>query len=199
MEKTYTTKQGDAWDAIAFRVYGDVKYTGFLMQANFPHLDTFVFDAGWSSKRRTCRRTTTWPTRRSGGPPHEDTESGNGSDLERRGRHQQNGGLQGHRDLYGRGQRRGGQPEISMNDRDRQWTTAWMPKTGDTLTAAIKVYDWDREGDNRTLDCGFLSWTITVFRGGPLPGPFPPCRCRRTALFGKQSGQRPGKRPPCRP
>ena len=21
-------------------------YTGFLMQANFPHLDTFVFDAG---------------------------------------------------------------------------------------------------------------------------------------------------------
>ena len=27
-------------------MYGDVKYTGFLMQANFPHLDTFVFDAG---------------------------------------------------------------------------------------------------------------------------------------------------------
>lgn len=46
MEKTYTTKQGDAWDAIAFEVYGDVKYTGFLMQANFKHLDTFVFDAG---------------------------------------------------------------------------------------------------------------------------------------------------------
>lgn len=46
MEKTYTTKQGDAWDAIAFEVYGDVKYTGFLMQANFLHLDTFVFDAG---------------------------------------------------------------------------------------------------------------------------------------------------------
>ena len=46
MASTYTTKQGDAWDAIAFHVYGDVKYTGFLMQANFPHLDTFVFDAG---------------------------------------------------------------------------------------------------------------------------------------------------------
>lgn len=40
-------------------------------------------------------------------------------------------------------------------------------ETGDTLTAAIKVYDWEREGDNRTLDCGFSSWTITVFRGGP--------------------------------
>ena len=46
MEKTYTTKQGDAWDDIAFQVYGDVIYTGFLMQANFPHLDPFVFDAG---------------------------------------------------------------------------------------------------------------------------------------------------------
>ena len=46
MASTYTTKQGDAWDAIAFQVYGDVKYTGFLMQANFPHLDPVVFDAG---------------------------------------------------------------------------------------------------------------------------------------------------------
>ena len=31
MEKTYTTKQGDAWDAIAFQVYGDVIYTGCLL------------------------------------------------------------------------------------------------------------------------------------------------------------------------
>lgn len=46
MGNTYTTQQGDAWDAIAFRVYGDVKYTGWLMQNNFPHLDAFVFDAG---------------------------------------------------------------------------------------------------------------------------------------------------------
>lgn len=46
MENTYTTKQGDAWDAIAFKVYGDVKYTGWLMQNNFPHLDIFVFEAG---------------------------------------------------------------------------------------------------------------------------------------------------------
>ena len=46
MENTYTTKQGDTWDLIAHRVYGDVKYTGWLMQNNFPHLDTFVFDAG---------------------------------------------------------------------------------------------------------------------------------------------------------
>lgn len=46
MEHSYTTKQGDAWDAIAFRVYGDVCHTAWLMQHNFLHLDTFVFDAG---------------------------------------------------------------------------------------------------------------------------------------------------------
>ena len=46
MADTYTTRQGDAWDAIAFRVYGSEKYTGWLMENNHPHLDTFVFDAG---------------------------------------------------------------------------------------------------------------------------------------------------------
>lgn len=43
---TYTTIQGDVWDAVAFKVYGDVKYTGLLMQANFKLLDIFIFSAG---------------------------------------------------------------------------------------------------------------------------------------------------------
>lgn len=46
MEATYTTRAGDAWDLIAYRVYGDVKYTGWLMAHNFHLLDVFVFDAG---------------------------------------------------------------------------------------------------------------------------------------------------------
>lgn len=46
MGQTYITKQGDAWDKIAFEVYGDEKYTGWLMQNNFHLLDIFVFDAG---------------------------------------------------------------------------------------------------------------------------------------------------------
>lgn len=45
-DKTYTTIQGDAWDAIAYRVYGDESYTGWLMQHNLPLLDTLVFGAG---------------------------------------------------------------------------------------------------------------------------------------------------------
>lgn len=43
---TYTTKQGDMWDMIAYKVYGSEEYTTYLMQANFPLLDTFIFDAG---------------------------------------------------------------------------------------------------------------------------------------------------------
>lgn len=46
MERTYTTRQGDAWDAIAYRVYGSEKYTGFLMENNLQHLDIFVFGPG---------------------------------------------------------------------------------------------------------------------------------------------------------
>lgn len=46
MAKTYTTKQGDAWDLIAYRVYGSEAYTGWLMQNNFAHLDTMIFGAG---------------------------------------------------------------------------------------------------------------------------------------------------------
>jgi phage tail protein X len=46
MAGTYTTRQGDAWDAIAHQVYGSVKYTGWLMEHNHQHLDTFRFPAG---------------------------------------------------------------------------------------------------------------------------------------------------------
>lgn len=46
MENTYITQQGDTWDMIAFRVYGSEECAGFLMQSNFKHVDTFIFDAG---------------------------------------------------------------------------------------------------------------------------------------------------------
>ncbi len=46
MAQTYTTQQGDAWDLIAYRVYGSESYTGWLMQHNFEYLDTMIFGAG---------------------------------------------------------------------------------------------------------------------------------------------------------
>lgn len=42
----YITTQGDTWDFIAKKVYGDEKYLDYLMVNNFPLLDYFVFPAG---------------------------------------------------------------------------------------------------------------------------------------------------------
>lgn len=60
--------------------------------------------------------------------------------------------------------------DISIQDRGRQWITAWLPVTGDTLTAAIKVSDWEQEGDNRTLTCGFFVLDNFGFQGWPVTG-----------------------------
>ena len=43
---TYTTVQGDTWDLIAFRVYGDESLANVLMESNYPYLDFFVFPEG---------------------------------------------------------------------------------------------------------------------------------------------------------
>ena len=42
----YKTLQGETWDIIAKKVYGDEKYADFLMANNFPLLDVFIFSAG---------------------------------------------------------------------------------------------------------------------------------------------------------
>lgn len=43
---TYTTIQGDKWDSIAYKVYGDTKFTDVLIEANIEHRDIFIFSAG---------------------------------------------------------------------------------------------------------------------------------------------------------
>ena len=44
--KTYTTMQGDAWDAIAYRLWGEERLFMELIKANPEHLDTVLFPAG---------------------------------------------------------------------------------------------------------------------------------------------------------
>uniref|UniRef100_A0AAU8B575 Tail protein n=1 Tax=Dulem virus 34 TaxID=3145752 RepID=A0AAU8B575_9CAUD len=60
--------------------------------------------------------------------------------------------------------------DISIHDRETQWTTAWVPITGDTLSATIKALDWTQEGDNRVLPCGFFVLDSYSFSGWPLVG-----------------------------
>lgn len=43
---TYTTRQGDMWDEIAFRVYGSTAHTGKLVKANLNYAETYIFPAG---------------------------------------------------------------------------------------------------------------------------------------------------------
>ena len=42
----YTTIEGDTWDLIAKKVYGDENKTDFLMENNIKLLDILVFSGG---------------------------------------------------------------------------------------------------------------------------------------------------------
>lgn len=46
MEKTYITEQGDTWDKIAYKVYGDEKFMRQLILANWSQIETLVFSSG---------------------------------------------------------------------------------------------------------------------------------------------------------
>jgi phage tail protein X len=43
---TYITVQGDTWDVISYRVYGDEGHMGALIEANPGHTDIVIFPAG---------------------------------------------------------------------------------------------------------------------------------------------------------
>lgn len=42
----YTTVQGDMWDLISYKVYGDVRFTDVLIAANPQYNKVLVFSAG---------------------------------------------------------------------------------------------------------------------------------------------------------
>ncbi len=43
---TYTTVQGDMWDSIAFKMYGDTKFKDILLEANTEYRWIYIFSAG---------------------------------------------------------------------------------------------------------------------------------------------------------
>lgn len=42
----YTTTQGDAWDSIVYRLWGEERHMNRLIAANPDHADTLIFPAG---------------------------------------------------------------------------------------------------------------------------------------------------------
>lgn len=43
---TYTTVQGDKWDSIAYKLYGDTRFTDVLIEANAEYRWIYIFSAG---------------------------------------------------------------------------------------------------------------------------------------------------------
>lgn len=64
----YVTKQGDTWDAIAKRLYGDERFLDVLIRANINHRKTVVFrmGSGWQCQRSIRSRRHTSSTFRLG-------------------------------------------------------------------------------------------------------------------------------------
>ena len=46
MPDTYTTRGGDIWDDIAYRMLGSCKYVSALMDANRAYIHTTIFSPG---------------------------------------------------------------------------------------------------------------------------------------------------------
>lgn len=46
MSRYYTTVQGDEWDMVALKVYGDESYLNELLKANQKYNNIVVFSAG---------------------------------------------------------------------------------------------------------------------------------------------------------
>lgn len=46
MTSTYTTSQGDTWDGVAYRLWGEERLFDQLMRANPEHLHVVVFPSG---------------------------------------------------------------------------------------------------------------------------------------------------------
>jgi len=46
MEQTYITQEGDQWDIIARKLWGNELLADLLMKANMEHLDFFTFGHG---------------------------------------------------------------------------------------------------------------------------------------------------------
>lgn len=44
--------------------------------------------------------------------------------------------------------------DVTVADPDKKWLTKWMPQAGDKLTAAVRLTNWEREGDSHTIQCG---------------------------------------------
>lgn len=56
---------------------------------------------------------------------------------------------------------------LKLNNKSGKWSGSWIPVQGDYVEPAIKVTNWKKEGDNRTLNCGYFLIDDLKYSGPP--------------------------------
>lgn len=56
---------------------------------------------------------------------------------------------------------------LKLNNRSGKWSGSWIPIQGDYVETTIKTTNWDRDGDNRSLNCGYFLIDDLGYSGPP--------------------------------
>ena len=56
---------------------------------------------------------------------------------------------------------------LKLNNRSGVWSDSWLPVEGDYIEATIKTTNWTKDGDNRSLNCGYFLIDDLGFSGPP--------------------------------
>lgn len=57
--------------------------------------------------------------------------------------------------------------QLTLHDREGQWSGAWMPQRGTHVTAILTVLDWFGPGEHASLACGMFKVDELEFSGPP--------------------------------
>lgn len=56
---------------------------------------------------------------------------------------------------------------LKLNNKSGKWSGSWIPVQGDYVEPSIKITNWKKEGDNRTLNCGYFLIDDLKYSGPP--------------------------------
>lgn len=56
---------------------------------------------------------------------------------------------------------------LKLNNKSGKWWGSWIPVQGDYVEPTIKVTNWNKEGDNRSLNCGYFLIDDLKYSGPP--------------------------------
>lgn len=57
---------------------------------------------------------------------------------------------------------------ITLQNIDTKWMNQWYPSKGDKIAGSIAFKNWEKDGDDRTVNCGTFVLDEIKFSGGPL-------------------------------